>query len=73
MTSVKLPLVAMVPHREVERLREKFAETGAAIHREEFWVAVQRAKQPVIEDQPDTLPPYLRRTDFGDDYHGPIG
>lgn len=73
MTSVKLPLVALVPHHEVERLRAKFAETGAAIHREEFWLAVQNAKQPVIEEQPDTLPPYVRRTDYGDDWFGPIG
>jgi hypothetical protein len=53
MTFVRLPAVALVPHSEVEALRQKFAESRSAADRDRFWMAVQDSKQPVIEEHAD--------------------
>lgn len=72
MSFIKLPAVALVPHSEVERLRQKFDESRSAADKAAFWEAVQNSRQPVIEDQPDygDIPRYLR---IDDEFHTAIG
>lgn len=59
--TVKLPLVVLVPHSETEALRAKFAASKSAADAEAYWLAVQSARQPAIEENPETLPPYVRQ------------
>jgi hypothetical protein len=46
---VRLPLVAIVPRSDVERLQRKFTEAKTEAERDRFWLAVQRSKQPSTE------------------------
>ena len=63
MSFVRLPGVALVPHSEVERLRQKFAAAASAAAQEAFWRAIQDSRQPVIEENEVT---FVRPLDYSE-------
>jgi len=71
---VRLPLVALVPQSDVERIRQKLARAHDALEKAEFWLRAQAKKQPVlIQENEPTLPPYLTRGPVDYDEGIPIG
>lgn len=73
---MQLPVRALVPAAEVERLREKFLKSRSAADSAAFWQAVQDSKQPIISEQPDYGEMNWSYDSLGtptDDFYGPIG
>lgn len=60
MSFVRLPMKVLVEPAEVQALREKFAAAQTTANHQAFWNAVQNSRQPIIEENPETLPLFLR-------------
>jgi hypothetical protein len=67
------PTLRLVSDEEADRLRQQIEERSQRRREHEFWQRFNDSRQPtLIEDQPETLPPFLRAK-VDDDFFGPIG
>jgi hypothetical protein len=66
------PTLRLVSDEEADRLRQQIEERAQLRRESEFWARFHGPRPALIEENEETLPPYLR-SKVDDDWFGPIG